>query len=482
VAAGFAVSPISAADEAKGVPQELKRIVDAFMAISQESADPVPADVAFYQGAIPGMLRTLDPHSVFFGPEQFTRLQELQDSERKGFGTIVNLLPGRVMILQSIEGTPAARAGLAGGDEILAVNDIDVSYLEVERLSQLLEMSRQKEVTLQVLHAGERRPVEIKMSPQLIEEPTVDRAFKLTSGIGYVHVKAFESPTGKLVKAAVDKLGGEYLDGLILDLRGNPGGVVDAAIETASLFLAPDQLIFSTKGRKAMAQDVYVPTAARPYSFPVVVLMNGGSASASEIVAGALQDHDRALVMGEPSYGKGLVQQVMPLSGGTGMALTVAFYYTPSGRSIQKQLASGQLGAATKVSKGPYRSDAGRTLLGGGGIQPDELMYPDLMTPLQEVLDVSGSFLSFAGEYRRTHTVTGDATVTNAIMDEFRLFLVERRIQPGAAEWNEHREWIVSRLQQELLTLTFGVARGDEVELHRDPVVQLALRRLGGSK
>ena len=141
-----------------------------------------------------------------------------------------------------------------------------------------------------------------------------------------------------------------------------------------------------------------------PYTFPVAILINGKSASASEIVTGALQDHDRAIVLGEPSYGKGLVQQVFPMSASTGLALTTAFYYTPSGRSIQKPLASGQLGAATHVARGPFLSDAGRTLPGGGGIQPDEIVYPAQQSGLQIVLDATGSFTTFAGEYLRTHT------------------------------------------------------------------------------
>jgi carboxyl-terminal processing protease len=321
----------------------------------------------------------------------------------------------------------------------------------------------------------------VVMSPALLDAPTVDRAFMVAPGIGHVRITSFEEPTGRLVKQTIDKLGGEKLKGLILDLRDNPGGAVQSAAETAALFLSPGQLIFTIGGRSTKPEQVAVPNNATPYKFPLVVLVNSKSASASEIVTGALQDHDRAVVLGEPSYGKGLVQQVFPLTASSGLALTTAFYYTPSGRSIQKPLGSGQLGAATVVARGPFRSDAGRSLPGGGGIQPDEIVYPAQQTRLQIVLDASGSLTSFAGDYLRTHAVGADAAVTSAMLDELKVFLAERSIQPGVPDWLTNRDWIASRLQQEILTLKFGVARGDEIELQRDPVIQTALRKLRGA-
>src|SRR5579864_7586039 len=473
--------PLLAADDsAAQIEQQLKKIAGVYAAVESESADPVPADTAIYQGAIPGMLRTLDPHSVFFDPDQFEQLQQMQSSERKGFGTVVSLLPGRVIVLQTLEGSPSAKAGLSAGDEILGINTIPVRYLDIDQLTQVLSEARQKEAVLDVRKPGSERTVQMKMSPALLDAPTVDRVYMVAPGIGHLRITGFEQPTGSLVKQTIEKLGGEYLKGLIVDLRDNPGGAVQAAAATAALFLSPDQLIFSIQGRSTMPEQVAVPRDSRPYSFPVAILINGKSASASEIVTGALQDHDRAVVLGEPSFGKGLVQQVFPLSAASGLALTTAFYYTPSGRSIQKPLASGQLGAATVVARGPFRSDAGRPLPGGGGIQPDETVYPAEQSRLQLVLDASGALTSFAGEYLRTHTIPDNGQVSSAIMDELKVFLSERSIQPGVADWLSHSDWIASRLQQEMLTLKFGVARGDEIELQRDPVIQAALKKLRG--
>jgi carboxyl-terminal processing protease len=238
-------------------------------------------------------------------------------------------------------------------------------------------------------------------------------------------------------------------------------------LEIASLFLKPGQRILSIKGRAGKSEDIDVPKSADPYQFPVVVLVNGKSASASEILAGALQDHKRGSIVGEPSYGKGLVQSVFQLSETTGLALTVAFYYTPSGRSLQRPLhEGGQLDAATTGGSQKF------------GIQPDVLAYPEAQSRLSIVLDASASFTSFATEYLRTHKVTEDFEVTPSLLDDFQVFLSGRQIRPGVGDWLKDRVWIQNRLKQEIMTLAFGVAKGDEVEVRYDPVVRRALERL----
>ncbi len=386
---------------------DVKKIIDIFVTLDEQAADPVSPDQAIYQGAIPGMLRTLDPHSIFFDPEQFQQLQQMQQSESKGFGTIVSIVPGRVTILQTMEGSPSAKSGLSAGDEILAINNIPLSQLVPEQLIQLLSQARQQAAVLDVRKPGNARAFRLTLSPELIDAPSVDRVFMLSPGIGYLRIKSFDEPTGKLVKSSIDALGGAELKGLVIDLRDNPGGAVKAAVEVASLFLKPEQTVFTIRGRNEQKEEVKVPALAQPYAFPLAVLMDAKSASASEILAGALQDHDRATILGEPSYGKGIVQNVFPLSGNSGLALTIAFYYTPSGRSLQKPLESGSLNVAAKATPGTFHTDAGRVVRGGGGIQPDLTVQPAQVSQLVYVLDASGILTAFRGRVRASARHSG---------------------------------------------------------------------------
>ncbi len=450
------------------VPTALRRFTEVYAKVEAVAADRVDPDQAIYRGAIPGMLRRLDPHSVFFDPEQFEQLKELERSTRKGFGTIVSVLPGRVIVLQALPGTPSARAGIAPGDEILAINDISLDRLDMEQLIALLGESRQRPARLEVRRPGAPNILTLTLTPEELQSPSVDRAFLIAPGVGYLRVTSFDANTGRQVREAVEKLGGSSLRALILDLRNNPGGVLPSALETAALFLPPGTRLLTARGRAVGPREEKVPEDARPYEFPLAVLINGRTASAAEIVAGALQDHRRAVIVGEPSFGKGLVETVYPLSDNTGLALTTAYYYTPKGRSIQRPLPDSALRPAGQ-------SEAPAT----GGIQPDRVVYPEPLTPFRTVVEASGAFTSFATEFTRRHTVTDSFEITPAVLDEFQAYLAGRRIQPSVAEWTREREWISMRLKTEILNQALGVDKGDQVELASDPVVRAALRSLG---
>ena len=446
----------------------LKKIVDVYSVLESQAADRVPPDKAFYEGAIPGMLRRLDPHSVFFDPGQFQQLKELEKSTRKGFGTIVSLLPGRVTILQVMPNTPSARSGLSPGDEILAVNGIALNRLEVEQLAQLLGETRQRQARIDVRRPGNARLQQFMLTPEEVESPSVERVFELRPGVGYIRVGSFEAQTGKQVHDAIEIARRQQAQGPGARPAQQSGGILPAALETAAQFLQPKQKILSVKGRKVETQDVDVPDQVTPYTFPVAIVVNAKSASASEIVAGAIQDHKRGAIVGEPTYGKGLVQSVYSLSRQTGLALTTAFYYTPGGRSIQRHL-SGALDSATVRAP-----DSGT-----GGIQPDQVVHPESQNPLRAAIELSGSFASFATTYLHSNpqVTSGGSPPPASSTSSARSWFA--RIQPSISEWSREMDWIRFRLKQEVLNQALGVAKGDEVEVQRDPQVRAALPSLG---
>jgi carboxyl-terminal processing protease len=476
--------PSLASDD--GLESSIKSVTAAYAIVEDNAADPVSADQAFFQGAIPGMLRRLDPHSVFFDPGQFEQLKKLQTSTDKGFGSVVSVLPGRVIVLQTLPGTPSAKSGMAPGDEILAVNGYQLSRLEMDQIVALLSQSRQQQAQLVVRRPGNARFLTFVLTPEEMQSPSVDRAFLLQPGIGYLRVTSFEEKTARLIREAIEKLGGRNLQGLVIDLRKNPGGLVTSALETSALFLKPGARIVTVRGRNVAEKSEDVPASATPYDFPLAVLVDDRTASASEIVTGALQDHDRAIVVGQASFGKGLVQSVYPLSAGTGLALTTALYYTPSGRSIQKPLDSSQfaLAAATAHPNGAseFHTDAGRKVTGGGGIVPDYIIGQAPVTRLRAVLETSGSFTTFASAFVAGRKIAEDFEVTPEMLDDFHVFLSEHAIQPSLSEWSAERDYIANRLKTEIFNLALGVAKGDEVDAHRDPQILKAAELIGSPR
>ena len=488
---GAAMAQSSARPEAsqnksiKDLDPLLKQFVDVLSTVQAQAADQPPVDKMIYEGAIPAMLRELDPHTQFFDPGQFQQLTEMEQSEQKGFGSVVSVLPGQVIFLQTLPGTPTNKAGIQPGDELVAVNNIAIGSLEPEQIIGLLTQARQQKVDIYVRRQGSARVLQFTLTPALVDAPSVDRAFLPRAGYGYIRVASWDLQTAKQLQDAIQKLGGKSLRGLVIDLRNNPGGIVKSALEGASLFLQPGQRILTAKGRTGVSQTADVPSTAEPYKFKLAVLVNGRTASASEILSGALQDHDRAVIVGEPSYGKGLVQSVMPLSGGAGLAITTAFYYTPSGRSIQKPLRNSALSTTfSDKPAGPlptYKTDKGRKVVGGGGIQPDIQVGPHERTRLEAVLDGSGAITSFATQYLASHSpLPASFGITPGMIDDFKIYLSERRIQPGVAEWSQERAWVSRRLEEEIVTQARGVEGGDEIAAQSDPQVQAALNAMEG--
>ena len=415
------------------VTKESLKFARIYGLLQEHYADPIDPDRTIFDGAIRKMLDTLDPFSAFFDPQQFKLLQEQTSGEAIGFGSILYVKPGKVLVLQAAEGSPSWRAGLGPGDEIIEVNGEKVIQLDFQSLVQLLRRSRSHPVQLRVLHPGKTVPQDVRLVPKEVKLPTVDSVFEFPERqIGYIHVSGFDAKTTREVQNAVESLGGSKLKGLLIDLRNNHGGVVATAAGVASLFLRPGLPILTMRGR-SVAEKSYNTTPMKVhFTMPMVVLVNGETASAAELLTAALEEHDRAVVAGEDSYGKGVVENVMPLSDNTGLALTVAQYFTPSGRSIQRRLPGTALATAEAgLNKSTnFHTDDGRPLSAGGGITPDVPIPARTLDPWAVFLNQRGLFTDFASQYITYHTGLNKSFEPDAdAMVEFRNFLSSRRIR-----------------------------------------------------
>lgn len=318
---------------------DIQLFTDIYARIKKDYVEEV-GDDKLLEGAIRGMLGSLDPHSSYLSQDEFKELQIGTTGEFGGLGIEVGMENGFVRVISPIEDTPADRAGVQAGDLIIKLDETEVKGLTLNEAVKLMRGKRGSEILLTVVREGEAKPIEIPVTRDVIRVKSV-RSRILEPGYGYIRISSFQSKTTRNVIAAVDKLlnkSDQNLSGLILDLRNNPGGVLTGAVGVSDIFLGDGELIVFTKGRVDDAELNYsASTNDSLQGAPVVILINEGSASASEIVAGALQDHNRAVIMGQKSFGKGSVQTILPLKENAALKLTTARYYTPSGKSIQSE-------------------------------------------------------------------------------------------------------------------------------------------------
>ncbi|MFN0088249.1 MAG: S41 family peptidase [Blastocatellia bacterium] len=328
------------------------------------------------RGAVQGMLHALDPHSNFFDRRDFSEMQDEQSSRFYGIGVTVNRRSGRIYVLGVSEGMPAARAGLRYGDAIVSVDGVSAAGWEQSDALKYVRGERGTEVRITVERAGAPAPVTVSIRRDEVPFPSVRNGFMLRAGVGYIELTGgFNQGTTEELREAITKLKAQGMEALLLDLRRNPGGLLKQAVQVSDTFLPKGAEIVSVRGRAGRYRDqVYRSENEQPESLPLVVLINGETASASEIVAAAMQDSHRAILVGEESFGKGLVQTIYPLRAGTGLTLTTAKYFTPNGRSIQRPYNGvGAYDYFTKEpSKGSVRSQAERQKV--GGIRPDVLV------------------------------------------------------------------------------------------------------------
>ncbi|HYL65059.1 MAG TPA: S41 family peptidase [Candidatus Methylomirabilis sp.] len=475
----------SSAEDQRTAIRQFTNVLDVVQA---NYAEPVDVDKAVYQGAIPGMLRVLDPHSNFFDARQFALLREDQQGRYYGVGMVVAPKETRTVVIQPYVGAPAFNAGIRAGDVIMKVDDKSTDGLTTTDVADMLKGPKGTVVKITITREGYEQPLVFTVTRDEIPRHSVDIAFLLKPGIGYIRLSGFNETTDHEISDALKQLNASNLDGLILDMRGNPGGLLNEAVAVGDMFLDKNQLIVSHHGRSSPERRYFALRGNQGMITPLVILVNGNSASATEIVSGAVQDHDRGLIVGETTFGKGLVQTVQPLSENTGLALTTARYYTPSGRLIQRDYKSVSLYEyhyERKVPEHPTEvrlTDSGRQVTGGGGITPDievaepkpdhfqlEMYRRDIFYPLEN--SVGGFARFYLGS---KPAITKEFEADDNVMRTFREYLTKENIRYTEPEFATNLDWIKRKIKQEVFLSTFGMQEGLKVLLEADPQVQRA--------
>jgi carboxyl-terminal processing protease len=470
------------------VRDSLKQFTDVYSIVEDNYAEPVNPDKAIYNGAIPGMLHALDPHSNFFDPKNYALMREDQRGKYYGVGMTVGPRNNKVIVIFPFTGTPAYKAGIHPGDVIIAVDGKSTENMSTGDVADLLKGPKGTTVHISIAREGVDKPMEFTLVRDEIPRYSVDVHFMIRPGIGYMHVTSFNETTEDEVAKALDEFGD--LRGLIFDLRGNPGGLLSEGVGVADKFLKKGQLIVSHHGR-ASAEKRYVAQHGNGgKDYPLVVLVNRLTASAAEIVSGAIQDHDRGLIAGEVTFGKGLVQTVYPLSENTGLALTTARYYTPSGRLIQRDsnvsLYDYYYNHDNETNNTANRevklTDSGRTVYGGGGITPDVTIPPAKDNHFEDTLLQHYAFFNFAKRYVVNHHPTKNFEVDDATLQDFRKSLDEANIPYTEADLLDNNDWIKSNIKAEIFVDAFGQDEGMKVRAEADPEILKGLELLPQAK
>ena len=464
------------------------------------------------KAAIQRMLHTLDPHSTFFDSREFGELKNEQQSQLIGIGVTINQRNGRVYVLSALPGTPAKEAGLRYGDAIVAIDGKPTTGWTYPQVIGGVRGELGKSVDITVERVGVPEPVTYTIPRRSVALPTIRNTFMIDSTVGYVGLTAgFSTTTDAELAVAIDQLKRQGMQQLVLDLRHNPGGLLEEAIKVAQRFLPAGQKILVVKAREggARAERVFTSQNESPETMPLVIVIDSSTASASEVVSGALQDHDRALVVGETSFGKGLVQTVFDLNFQTGLTLTTAKYFTPTGRSIQRDYSRVsfydymQRSSTDEEVEEPQGeallTDLGRRVYGGGGIAPDIKVTGPNGSALRNLIFgatfefsrhlVAGQFPGLR-EYRvdridYDHVFRGDEyRITEKAIEAFRQFVAEREKEFPLtdAQITANIDFIRARIREEVLTAAYGTEVGNQFFLLGDAVTQRAIDSLPAAR
>lgn len=484
----------------KAIPLIEKDFDEALRLIQDNYVEGKKLDYgSVYKSSIIGMLRSLDPHSNYYDREEFDELKTDQRSEYFGIGaSIQNYTIGNdtdTFIVATFENAPASRAALRFGDRIIEVDGVKMTGKGSSEVRDKIRGPRGSVVKITVERATDKRLQTVEITRDAVPQPSIPDSYLLKAGVGYIDMtRGFNYTTTDELREAIQRLQARGMTSLVLDLRNNPGGFLDQAIRVAEVFLPGGQLILTQKGRNGLRDNTYESRNSAPDLTPLIILINENTASASEIVAGAMQDHDRALIVGKTSFGKGLVQSIIPLEHGAGLTLTSAKYFTPSGRLIQRDYSNGGLydyythGGSVRLDQqeaskpaGPEKkTDTGRAVFGGGGISPDETVSARAITPTQRRLLnpvfaftrelVNGRIDGFeaykvqrAIDYRHD-LQQSDFPITDPLFKAFKEFVANTpTLKLPAALLDHNRSFIEVQLRFNIVTAAYGRVMGERV-------------------
>ncbi len=499
-------------EERTDVYHDLEIFTKILEKVSQNYVDEVDTHLLMKK-AIEGMLSELDPHSQYLDGLEYEDLMVSTKGEFGGLGILISFRDNFPTVMSPIDDTPAARAGIRGGDQIVEIEDQSTEGWNVDKAVGQLRGDPGTKVRFKIRHAGDAESIEYVLTREVINVASVPYYGMMSDGVGYLRVSNFAKKTAQEVEEGLADLEKQGMRALVLDFRSNPGGLLQSAIEVSELFLDKDKLVVYTKGRLASAnRKYYSSNRATHKGYPIVVMINGNSASASEIFAGAMQDWDAAFVVGQTSFGKGTVQTVFNLTDTEAVKLTTAKYYTPSGRSIHKDERERQaeedliamndgggednagltpdapeqkLDAGTSEvkelkdakEKPVFYTSSGRTVYGGGGITPDLDYIPREYTDLQRRLERDGLGFSFAIDWLKSHPITESFKVTDAILADFYKFLATKKFEYKKEELTpDNVDYIRTMIAREAVNNKFGRKAMYRVVLDSDPEMQETLK------
>jgi len=488
-------------DRLLAVTDETRDSLRLYTELIQQAREAYGAEVSYRNlvyASIDGMLRVLDPHTNFLSPEALSSMRERQQSTYFGLGLLVGVRNGQLTVISPMEGSPAARMGVRAGDVISMISGEPSEKMSLDDAVQRLKGPKGTQVKITLLRRGLAEPLDLTVTRAEIPQTTVRYAYMLEPGTGYILLTDFARASGDEVATAIKRLKAAGMKRLLFDLRNNGGGLLDQAIDIADQFLPKNSLVVETRGRTRDSFQQFTAAGDHPdFGMPVVVLVNNGTASASEIVSGSIQDHDVGLIVGVPTWGKGLVQSVYNLSYGAGLALTTAKYYTPSGRLIQRDYSSyldylyhpdGDDESAP-IAKPPagdeFATDLGRKVYGGGGITPDVQITATEVPPYAQYLFAHSAFFSFAAERNnRSLPPNRDWQPGPELLTEFRGWLEKEKLgskdeQDKAFADAATRDFILRQIRAEMFSGAFGLEAGHQVLAGGDQQIQTALQQFG---